>query len=149
MSTATSLTTALPYRTGSPRSTVSSAHRPCILSSRAVVSLLSAHRSSVLSRSAVASSTCGSAGPVPVSCSIWVFRQQRRVRSTQTYTSTWLYSSLHAAHNSHQDICLYYRFLHRSIVEQHPWQFILLQFDFFCWRRVDPPWLHNLSVLLC
>ena len=149
MFTATFLTTALPYKTGSPRSTVSSAHRPCILSSRAVVSLLSARLLSVLLRSAAASSTCGSAGPVPVSCSTWVSRQQRRVRSTRTYTSTWLYSSLCAAHNSHQNIGLYHCFLRSSIVEQHPWQFILLQLDFFCWRRLDPSWLHNLSVLLC
>ena len=149
MYTATSLTTALPYRTGSPRSTGSFARRPCILSSRAVVSLSSAHLSYVLSPSAVVSSTCGSAGPVHVSCSTWVSRQQRRVLSTRTYTSMCLNLSLHAAYNSPQDIRLYHRFLRRSIPEQHPWPFVLLQLDFFCWRRLDPSWLHNLLVPLC
>ncbi len=43
--------------------------------------------SSVRSLSAVALSTCGSAEPVPVSCSTWVSSQQRRVLSMRTYTS--------------------------------------------------------------
>jgi hypothetical protein len=148
MYTATSLTTALLYRTGSTPLTVSSAHRPCTLSSCAVVSLLSVHPSSVLSRSAAVSSTCGSAGPAPVSCSTWVSKQQRRARSTRTYTSTCLNSLLYAANNSLQDIRFYHRFLRRPVPEQHPWPFILLQLDFFCWCRLDPPWLHNLLVLL-
>ena len=67
----------------------------------------------------------------------------------RTYTSMCLNLSFHAADNLPQDIRLYHRFLRRSIPEQHPWPFVLLQLDFFCWRRLDPSWLHNLSVPLC
>ncbi len=147
MYTATRSTTASPSRTGSSRSTASSAHRHCIPSSCVVVWLSSALRSYVLSLSAVVSSTCGSAVLVPVSCSTWVFRQQQRVLSTRMYTSMCLKLLLHAAHNSSQDIRLYHCFLRGPITKQHPWPSILLQLDLFCWCRLDPSRLHYLSVL--